>query len=179
MKIGLIFGTFNPIHIGHISIGDVALKHLDKVIYILTPLSPDKVGIESASYEHRYEMLRLATLNNDRILISDIEYNLPVPSMTSTTLVELSKLYEHDELYLIFGADNINSMHSWELYDEVISKYKRVGLVRDGVALNKIVDIEMISPVNISSTMIRSDINKYKAYLSNEVYEYILRNKLY
>lgn len=180
MKIGLIFGTFNPVHKGHIHIGESALEYMDAVIYVLTPLSPDKIHNSNiVSYEHRMEMLKLATSYNSRMSVSDVENGLPTPTRTANTLLELKKIYQNDELYLIFGSDNINTMDNWYLYDEVISKYRLIGHVRDGVELNKKVDIKIVSSVYISSSLIRGNKEMYMEYIPYNVYNYIVGNNLY
>ena len=179
MKIGLVFGSFNPIHIGHILIGEKSLDYVDHVIYIVSPQSPYKVGDDIVDYDHRYNMVKLCTDKNERFSVSNIEENLPKPTRTYMTMLELEKVYPNDEFFIILGSDNVNTIHQWLRYDDVLHKYPIIGYIRDGVSFNKEVDIEIESDIKISSSMIRKDIDLYSEYVDKSVIEYIKSNDLY
>lgn len=179
MKIGLLFGSFNPIHNGHIEIGKMALDFVDRVIYVVSPLSPDKDSSNMTNYEFRYDMVKLAIGGNERLEVSDIESHLPVPTRTYRTILEFQKMYVDDELYLIFGSDNINAIDSWMEYVNILSKYPLIGYVRDGIELNKPVAHRIISNNPISSTKIRNDLFMYKQDLNPLVFDYCISNNLF
>jgi len=158
MKIGLYFGSFNPIHNGHIGVANLAKSYLDKVWFVVSPKNPDKDILLDENL--RLEMVKNSISNYDSFDICDIEFSLDKPSYTYLTLRELKKLYNHD-FYLIFGSDSYNNMDKWVGSEEVLNNnfivVKRNGdIIKD---LNRGDRIELDLDCNISSTMIRESVN--------------------
>ena len=113
MKIGLYFGTFNPIHVGHLAIANHLVEHsdLDQIWMVVTPLSPFKKKKNLLDNHHRLEMVYLATKNYDKLQPSNIEFNLPEPNYTTHTLAHLEEKYPAHNFSLIMGEDNLKSFH--------------------------------------------------------------------
>ncbi|MBM55394.1 MAG: nicotinic acid mononucleotide adenylyltransferase [Euryarchaeota archaeon] len=125
-KVGLYFGSFNPIHLGHLVIANhmVNRADLDEVWMVVTPTSPFKLDDELISEEQRLQMVRLAVAENSCIYPSDVEFHLPRPNYTANTLKYLR--YEHPqiEFSVIIGEDNFDNLHRWEEYEDIISNHR-------------------------------------------------------
>ncbi|WP_026754214.1 nicotinate (nicotinamide) nucleotide adenylyltransferase [Sediminibacter sp. Hel_I_10] len=126
MKIGLYFGTFNPIHVGHLTIANHMAEYsaLDKVWFVVTPHSPFKKKSTLLDNRQRYEMVYLATKDYLKLEPSDIEFTLPQPNYTINTLVYLKEKYPDYEFSLIMGEDNLKSLHKWKNYEQIIEDYE-------------------------------------------------------
>ena len=198
MKIGIMGGTFNPIHHGHLILSEYIRTEagLDKIVFIPTGLPPHKVGEEILEGRIRLEMVQLAIRNNPYFTWSDMEIRRKKTSYTIDTIGELKRLYDKAQLYLIIGADNLLSIHTWKDYKRVLEEVniivanrlgsKRLLVVEEIERLNNSlgVNIKNInSPIiEISSTEIRERVRQNKSikYLVPELVEdYILRNNLY
>ena len=138
MKIGLYFGTFNPIHIGHLVIANYMATHtdLDEIWLIVSPQNPMKEKSTLLDDHHRLDMAFMAVENNDFIKVSNVEFNLPKPSYTIHTLTYLQEKYPEHHFSLIMGEDNIRTYHKWKNYKEIISNHKlyvypRVEIIED------------------------------------------------
>ena len=118
MKIGLYFGTFNPIHIGHLTIANHLQQHsdLDQVWFVVTPLSPFKKKSSLLNNNQRLEMVYRATKDYDYLRPSDIEFNLKQPNYTIDTLTYLGEKFSEHTFSLIMGEDNLKSFHKWKNY---------------------------------------------------------------
>src|SRR5690554_5334867 len=116
MKIGLYFGTFNPIHIGHLIIANHLLENsnLDEVWMVVTPHNPHKRKASLLEDYHRLHMIHLATETYDKIKPSDIEFKLPQPNYTINTLVHLQEKFPKNDFCLIMGEDNLKSLNRWK-----------------------------------------------------------------
>ena len=125
MNIGLYFGTFNPIHIGHLAIANhmVEYSNLDEVWFVVTPHSPFKKKSTLLPDNDRYEMVYLATKDYPKLKPSNIEFNLPQPNYTITTLVHLTEKYPQHQFNLIMGEDNLASFHKWKNYEVILEDY--------------------------------------------------------
>ena len=125
MKIGLYFGTFNPIHVGHLAIANYLVEHsdMDQIWFVVTPLSPFKKKSSMLANHHRLEMVYLATQNYDSLQPSDIEFKLPEPNYTITTLTVLQEKYPNHDFSLIMGEDNLKSLHKWKNYEVILENY--------------------------------------------------------
>lgn len=125
MKIGLFFGTFNPIHIGHMIIANHLVENsdLDKVWFVVTPLNPFKKKKSLLADNHRMAMVRIAVEDYPKIEACDIEFDLPQPNYTINTLVMLEEKYPDHQFNLIMGEDNLNSFHKWKNYEVIIENY--------------------------------------------------------
>ena len=191
MKIGLFFGTFNPVHNGHVKIVSSIMeqKFVDQVWIILTPLSPFKKNQNIISFYHRMQMLEKAFNNNKHVLISDVENNLNKPNYTINTLCHLTSIYPKNEFSIILGADNFQYISLWKDYKTILKNYPFFIYPRKGIKLEGIdfcsmsLKIKKLSMevIPISSSLIRSDImnQAHNNYLNPSVYKYIITNKLY
>lgn len=167
MKIGLLFGSFNPIHTGHLIIANhIANYYTDKIWFIVSPQNPFKLTTDLLNPSQRLELVQLAVNNDARFKVSDIEFNLPTPSYTINTLHALTKKYLDDEFFLIIGSDNLAGITAWKSSEEILSKYKLLVYERRGFPLEtNISGIEIIQAplLNISSTFIRKLIKENKS----------------
>lgn len=125
MKIGLYFGTFNPIHVGHLTIANHMAEYsdLDQIWFVVTPHSPFKKKSSLLDNHHRYQMVDRAVEDYPNLRASDIEFNLPKPNYTINTLVYLEEKYPDYEFSLIMGEDNLKSFHKWKNYERVLERH--------------------------------------------------------
>ncbi|MBA4745499.1 MAG: nicotinate-nucleotide adenylyltransferase [Muricauda sp.] len=125
-KVGLFFGTFNPIHIGHLVIANhlVEFSDLDEVWFVITPQSPFKVKQSLLDNNHRYQMVFEAVQDYPKLKPSKIEFDLPQPNYTTNTLAHLDDKYGKDHQFsLIMGEDNLKSFHKWKNYEAILEHY--------------------------------------------------------
>ena len=191
MKIGLYFGTFNPIHVGHLIIANHMAEHsdLDQVWMVVTPHNPLKKKNTLLDDYHRLQMVHLATEDFPKIKPSDIEFKLSQPNYTVNTLVHLQEKYPNYEFSLIMGEDNLKSLHKWKNYEAILENheiyvYPRISTEVENLEFKNHPKIHMIDApvVEISSTFIRDNIKKGKnvqPLLPNKVWEYIDHNNFY
>ena len=125
-KVGLYFGSFNPIHLGHLVIANhmVNRADIDEVWMVVTPTSPFKLDEEMIPEEQRLQMVRLAVAENSSIYASDVEFHLPRPNYTANTLKYLREAYPQIEFSVIIGEDNFENLHRWEEHEEIISNHR-------------------------------------------------------
>ena len=169
MKIGLLFGSFNPVHIGHLIIANYMANHtdLDKVWLVVSPQNPLKKYGDLINTYDRLEMARLATDNSDNIEVSDVELKLPQPSYTIDTLTHLKEKYPQHEFAIIMGSDNLVTLHKWKNYklilrDYQIYVYPRPGYENTDLATHPSVHITMTPLMELSATFIRKSIAEKK-----------------
>ncbi len=125
-QVGLFFGTFNPIHIGHLAIANhmVEFSELDEVWFVITPQSPFKVKQSLLDDHHRYQMVFEAVQDYPKLKPSKIEFDLPQPNYTVNTLVHLDEKHgEEFQFSLIMGEDNLKSFHKWKNYETILENY--------------------------------------------------------
>ncbi|WP_283640504.1 nicotinate (nicotinamide) nucleotide adenylyltransferase [Mesonia mobilis] len=125
-KIGLYFGTFNPIHIGHLAIANhmVEFSDLDEVWMVVTPHNPHKKKSTLLADHHRLEMVYRATEAYDNIKPSNIEFGLPQPNYTVNTLAHLEEKYPDYQFALIMGEDNLNTLHKWKNNEVILERFE-------------------------------------------------------
>ena len=191
MKIGLYFGTFNPIHVGHLIIANHMAEHadLDQVWIMVTPHNPLKKKGTLLADHHRLEMVFLATEDFPKIKPSDIEFKLSQPNYTVNTLVHLEEKYPEHTFSLIMGEDNLKSFHKWKNYEAILAHheiyvYPRLDATAENPLFKNHPKIHLIDApvVEISSTSIRENIKKGKnvlPLLPPKVWEYIDHNNFY
>jgi nicotinate-nucleotide adenylyltransferase len=191
MKIGLYFGTFNPIHIGHLIIANHMAEHSDlqQIWMVVTPHNPLKQKNTLLDDRQRLHMVRLATEEYPKIKPSDIEFNLPQPNYTVNTLAHLKDKFPTHEFSLIMGEDNLNSLHKWKNYDYILENhdiyiYPRLTSELESIDLKTHPRIHKIDApiVEISSTFIRESIKNKKnvrPLLPESVWEEIDYNNYY
>jgi nicotinate-nucleotide adenylyltransferase len=185
-KAGLFFGTFNPIHIGHLVIANhmAEFSDLDEVWLVVTPSSPFKAKKTLLENHHRYQMVYEAVKDYPRLRASDIEFNLTQPNYTVNTLVQLEEKYGNDYRFaLLMGEDNLNTFHKWKNYQVILDHYAIYVYPRinDGSTANVLKDHPSVhwvrAPImEISSTFIRKQHKAGKnirAMLPDAVWKYI------
>lgn len=125
MKIGLYFGSFNPIHHGHLVIANYILQHahLDQVWFVVSPQNPLKRSATLLNEYHRLHLVRLAVEGESKLRASDIEFKLPKPSYTVDTLAYLQEKYPNDEFSIIMGSDSFQNLPKWKNHQWLIKNY--------------------------------------------------------
>lgn len=189
MKIGLFFGSFNPVHVGHMIIASYISTHsdLDQIWMVVSPQNPFKNKSTLANNYDRLHLVRLAIGENPKIKASDIEFSLPVPSYTIDTLAYLNEKFADKEFSLIMGGDNLASLHKWKNYELILDKHDIYVYNRPGYELGELEDHKSIHVVeapllDISASFIRKQILEGKSiqYLVNDpVFEYLQENPIY
>jgi len=185
MKIGLYFGTFNPIHIGHLTIANHLVEHsnLDQVWFVVTPLSPFKKKSSLLDNYQRLEMVYRATKEYSKLRPSDIEFGLNQPNYTIDTLTYLLEKFPDNEFALILGEDNLKSFHKWKNYEVILENhhlyvYPRLSKGKVETQFDKHPKIHHVdAPImGLSSTFIRNSIKAGKnirPMLPENVWEYL------
>ncbi len=189
MKTGLFFGSFNPIHVGHLLIASYMEQHtdLDEIWLIVSPQNPFKKTADLAPEYHRLKMVELGLKPSPQILASDVEFNLPKPSYTIDTLRFLKEEYPQRSFQLIIGGDNLVSFPKWKSYEEILENfgllvYLRPGYEKGELAAHPNVHCVDAPMLDISATYIRKQCKAGKsiAYLVPEsVRNYISEKNLF
>ena len=188
--VGLFFGSFNPIHIGHLIIASYMADHagLEEVWFVISPQNPLKNKKNLLDEYQRFEMVKLAIEGDSRFVASDIEFSMPRPSYTIDTLVELELRYPQKKWVIIMGGDALQSLPKWKSYDELIAKYPIYAYPRPGIAMDENTLPENTKLFNevpvmeISATFIREALRDRKTaryLLPQKVYDYIQEYGLY
>ena len=171
MKVGLFFGTFNPIHIGHLIIANymAEFSDLDEVWFVVTPQSPFKQKKSMLSNHHRLAIANIAVENYPKLKTSDIEFNLQQPNYTVNTLVHFEEKFANHQFCLIMGEDNLKGFHKWKNYETILQNYELYVYPRvsDGEIETQFSNHKKVHKVNapivqISSTFIRKSIKDGK-----------------
>jgi len=125
MKIGLFFGSFNPVHNGHLAIAEflVQEKLFDQIWMVVSPNNPLKDNHELMDEKERLQMVKLAIQNRPYLHACDVEFSLPKPSYTINTLHCLENQYSNYEFSIILGNDNMENFHTWKNYEEILDQY--------------------------------------------------------
>jgi len=128
MNIGLFFGSFNPVHIGHIAIAGYLAQftELDQVWMVVSPHNPLKEKSSLLADYHRMAMLKLAIEHTPYLKASDVEFHLPQPSYTVNTLAHLEEKYPAHRFMLILGSDNLQSFMKWKNHEVILKRYKMI-----------------------------------------------------
>ena len=189
MKIGLFFGSFNPVHNGHLIIANYIAQttDLDKVWLVVSPQNPFKVKETMLGEYDRLHLINLAIEENPYLKASDIEFKLPKPSYTIDTLVHLGEKYPQHEFALIMGSDNLASLRKWKNYEQLLNNYHFYIYKRRGTETNPYLDARNIHFIDfpfldISATFIRENIQKgvsMQYFLPDKVWNYIEANHYY
>lgn len=189
MNIGLYFGSFNPIHNGHLIIAQAVLDfaEMQQVWFVVSPQNPLKKNKSLAHEFDRYDMVRLATEGNGNFRVSDIEFKMPKPSYTIDTLAYLQEKFPQHTFRLIIGGDNLEIFPRWKNSKKIVGDFGLIVYPRPGSNNSDKIDHPKITYIeapllDISATYIRKCIKEYKSirYLVPEaVAEYIHRKKLF
>lgn len=189
IKTGLLFGSFNPIHIGHIAIAGYMKEFelMDEIWFIVSPQNPFKSPQQLVSPAARLEMTRLAVEGYPAFRTSDIEFNMPLPSYTINTMENLEEKYSGRDFHLIIGTDNIKNIGKWKdgkklLRDQKFLIYPRLNTDNSGLYQFSNARLTDAPVIELSSTFIRESIRKGKnmsAFLPTVTYSYIQKNGFY
>ena len=187
MKIGILGGTFNPVHIGHLILAEEAREKLklDKVIFVVTNLAPHKDNSDVVPASHRYQMIKLAVASNRYFAVSDVEIKRRGLSYTIDTLKEFKRIYAQEELYFIIGSDLLKYLEEWKDLDEILRMVKVVVATRPTYPLEKIpahISTLPIRAVDVSGFEVRQAIREGRSFhylVPEPVLRYILRHRLY
>ncbi len=164
MKIGLFFGSFNPIHVGHLIIASSIHQYgdLDHVWFVVSPQNPFKKKSSLLGEYDRLHLVELAIKDDFRFTTSSIEFKMPQPSYTIDTLTYLKEKHPEHEFSLIMGGDNLNNLHKWKNYEQILENYELMVYVREEKELpfsdHPHVCILHFPYLQISSTYIRSQL---------------------
>ena len=189
MKIGLFFGSFNPVHVGHMIIANYMATQtdLDYVWMVVSPQNPFKSKSSLAKDYDRLHLLKLAIGDNPNLEASNIEFGLPKPSYTIDTLTYLKELHPDKTFSLIMGGDNLASFHKWKNHELIIRDHEIYVYTRPSHDISRWKDHEKVHTfdaplMQISASYIRGCIRDGHSvqYLVNEaVYEYLDQSSLY
>jgi nicotinate-nucleotide adenylyltransferase len=188
-NIGLYFGSFNPLHIGHLIIASYIIDstELDQIWFVISPHNPLKDKKTLLSNIHRLAMVNIAIEDNPKFRACDIEFNLPTPSYTINTLAVLKEKYHEKRFHLIMGEDNLESFEKWRNFEKILQNhhlfvYPRQG--KDGGELRTHDSVTLVNApmIEISSSFIRKSIKEkrdFRYYLPEKVYQYIREMHFY
>lgn len=185
-KIGLFFGSFNPIHMGHLIIANIMAENTDlhKVWFVVSPQNPLKPSKGLLHEFDRYDMVKAAIADNYKLEVSDAEFHLPKPSYTIHTLAYLKEKHPAKEFKVIVGGDNLENFSKWKNHEEILNQFGLYVYRRPGVTnteLERHSHVQMIDAplLDISATYIRNNIkhNKSIRYLVPEPVEQLIHLK--
>jgi nicotinate-nucleotide adenylyltransferase len=169
MKIGLYFGSFNPVHVAHLIIANHILNETDigKVWFVVSPQNPFKSESSLLNEYHRLHLVKTAIEDDNRIKASDIEFTLPKPSYTSTTLAYLKEKNPEHEFCIIMGSDSFQNLHKWKNYEAIIKEYEVYVYLRPGFEVTNHVNARLhlvdAPLLQLSATQIRQYIKEGKS----------------
>lgn len=188
MKIALYFGSFNPIHTGHLIIAGHVLSHcnVDSVWFVVSPQNPLKETTSLLNENHRLHLVRLAIENEPKFKASNIEFTMPRPSYTIDTLVYLQEKYPQHEFSIVLGSDSFLNIKKWKNYQQILDNYRIIIYKRPGLdideTISKNIEIAEAPLLDISSTYIRKLIKEKKSIrflVAEEVMNEIEANNYY
>ncbi|MDF9795527.1 nicotinate-nucleotide adenylyltransferase [Catalinimonas alkaloidigena] len=193
MKVGLFFGSFNPIHIGHLIIANTIRGYadLDQVWFVVSPQNPFKSAKSLLSDVDRLRMVELAIEDNFELRVSNVEFSMPKPSYTVDTLAYLKDRYPQHHFSLVLGSDNLKHFHKWKNYQEILNHYGMIVYPRPNTDEKKVKEqiknhpnIRMVNAplIDISATFIRDSIKNdvpIRYLVHDRVVEYINAKKFY
>lgn len=183
-KIGLLFGSFNPIHIGHLIIAEtIATQLTHEVWFVVSPHNPFKDKKSLLNHHDRLHLVRLAVEDNPKLRPSNIEFNLPQPSYTIDTLAYLHEKYPEHEFCVIMGEDNLLSFHKWKNYEQILKYYELIIYPRPNCPdtpqhyrHNERIQWLKVPLIDLSATYIRDLVRQgssIRYLVPDAVYEYI------
>ncbi len=190
IKVGLYFGTYNPIHIGHMAIANYMVEYTDinQLWFVVSPHNPHKQKSNLLNDYQRLEMVHRAVDDDDRFRVSNIEFNLPKPSYTIDTLTYLKDQFPDYKFVILMGSDNLENFYKWKNYLNIIENfgvivYPRPGFERSNLNLHKNITVAENAPLmEISSSFIRDAIGNGKDvrhFLPQKTWEYLEEMNFY
>jgi nicotinate-nucleotide adenylyltransferase len=188
MHIGLYFGSFNPIHIGHLIVANHIVENteIDKVWFVVSPHNPLKDASTLLKEYDRLHLVELAIKDNFKFRASNVEFHLPKPSYTIDTLTYLVEKFPLEKFSIIIGSDSYQNIHRWKNYEQLVANYSFIIYKRPGFEVKETHGADIITMdaplLEISSTYIRQQIKEKKSvrYLLPElVHDYIEENRYY
>jgi nicotinate-nucleotide adenylyltransferase len=189
MQIGLFFGSFNPIHIGHLALANYIVENSDlhQIWFVVSPQNPFKDKKTLLNENLRYDLVYETIKNDDRFGVSNIEFSLSKPSYTSNTLVAFAEKFPQHNFSVIMGEDNLHSLPKWKNWEFITTNYPIYVYPRLGVKINEYFLNDLIIRLNapiieISSSMIREGIKmgkKYNHLIPIAAWEIIEKNGYY
>ncbi len=189
-KTALFFGTFNPIHVGHLIIANHIVENTpnDELWFVVSPQSPFKKKESLLADHHRFALVNLAVEDHPKLWASNIEFGLPKPSYTSHTLSYLEEKYPMKEFSLVMGEDNLEGFDKWKNYEYILENYQIYVYPRLGIEKSKFINhphvhlLNDIPLLNISASFIRQNIKQkkdVKYLLVPSVYDYVKEMHFY
>lgn len=185
-KIGLFFGSFNPIHVGHLIIANIMAETTDlkKVWFVVSPQNPFKPSKGLLHEFDRYDMVRTAVHDHYKLEVSDVEFHLPKPSYTIHTLVYLKEKHPDKDFKVIIGEDNLEGFTRWKNHEIILKEYGLYVYPRPNAQLSELKqhpNVKMVEApmLDISATFIRNCIRKKQSvrYLVPDAVEEMIRGK--
>ena len=188
MHIGLYFGSFNPIHTGHLIVANHVVTHteIDKIWFVVSPHNPLKDSHSLLNEYDRLHLVNLAIEGNSKFRGSNVEFQLPKPSYTIDTLTYLTEKFPLERFSVIMGADSFQNIHRWKNFEQLVARYSFVVYNRQGFEIEDtyganitVLDAPMLQ---ISSTYIRKLVKEKKSIryiVPDEVEQYIIANRYY
>jgi nicotinate-nucleotide adenylyltransferase len=183
LTVGLYFGTFNPIHIGHLAIANYMVEYtcINQLWFVVSPQNPFKKKANLLDDYQRLEMVHRAVGSDFRFRVSNIEFNLPKPSYTIDTLTYLMEKYPKYNFRILMGSDNLKDFHRWKNYEQILENYgvmvyPRPGFDKYEVEQHPNITITDAPMMDISSTFIRNAIHEGKDvrhYVPPKTWEYL------
>ena len=188
-KVGLFFGTFDPIHVGHERIAKYFLeRYFDEIWFVITPLNPDKINENLTNQSIRLEMSKVFCVNEEKFKSCDIEFNLPKPNYTADTLVELKKKHPDLNFAIIMGEDNLIGLETWKNFNKILEGkiyvYPRINKHNIDANLKDHPSVIFSDApfMKISSSEIRRIISNngdFEKLVPKQINEYIFQNNVY
>ena len=188
-RTALFFGSFNPIHVGHLIIANTILQYdnVDELWLVVSPQNPLKERATLLADHHRLQMVQHAVDDNYRLKVCDIEMHLPIPSYTVVTLAALQEKYPDREFCLVMGSDNLATFTKWRNYQYILDHYHLLVYPRPGtehcpLSSHPSVTMVDVPMIDLSSSYIRQQIAMHKdvRYLLTEpVYRYLTEMHFY
>ncbi len=188
MHIGLYFGSFNPIHIGHLIIANHIVEHadIDKIWFVVSPHNPLKEAHSLLNEYDRLHLVNLAIEGNNKFRASNVEFHLPKPSYTIDTLTYLKEKFPLEQFSVIMGADSFQNIQRWKNYEQLLANYQMIVYERPGFEINETFGAKITrlqAPLlEVSSTYIRKQIKEHRSirYLvPDNVLQYIEDSNYY
>lgn len=189
MHVGLFFGSFNPIHVGHLIVANsmLELTDMEEVWFVVSPQNPFKERRTLLADHHRLQMVRVAIDDNYKLRACDAELHLPIPSYTVVTLAHLGEKYPNKRFSLIMGGDNLENFRRWRNYEQILEShdiyvYPRLGSELDDLAGHPHVHVVELPTMDISSSYIRKLISEGhppRYLLTEPVFKYLTEMHFY